>query len=134
MQDRKRLIRLAKRYSLDLFILFGSRAKGQEQKESDYDFAFYTKKVMRPETELELMDELIGLYETEKIDLVNINTNTDVSLRKDIFLEGELIYESSSGLFEDLAIKAWMDYVDFKPFIEERERSIGTLSGRLANG
>jgi uncharacterized protein len=108
-----RLIELAKKYNLLILVLFGSRAKGNFKKDSDYDFAFYTEKKISPQSENKLFNEIISLLKNENVDLININSNYDSKLRFEIFMRGILIYEKYKGLFADLRGRAFIDHNDF---------------------
>jgi predicted nucleotidyltransferase len=112
------LQKIAKKYDLDLMVLFGSRAKGGHNKNSDYDIAFW--KILSVDDEIRLFDEIMGILQCENIDLININKNHDVKLRYEIFFNGCVIYEKEKGLFQDLKGRAWIDYMDFKRFSSNR--------------
>lgn len=108
---RDSLIELAKYYQLDLLILFGSRVKGKSSKKSDYDLAFL-KKTISSNEELELIENLESLFKEEKFDFINLKTNDNPLLRKEIFFNGVCLYESEKFLFEKEKEIAYFDYVD----------------------
>jgi uncharacterized protein len=114
-KTREKLKNLAKKYNLDLLILFGSRAQKTNKKYSDFDLAFYKSDISTKE-EMRLFEDIINIIEFEKIDLVNISTNHNAKLRNEIFSKGQPIYQKRKGLFFELKGKAWIDYQDFRRF------------------
>ncbi|MBD3203665.1 hypothetical protein GF327_05180 [Candidatus Woesearchaeota archaeon] len=116
------LQKIAKKYNLLVLVLFGSRADNTYSKDSDFDFAFYTKKPMKTEKEISLYEDLVKILETEKIDIININTNHSPIVRKEIFFMGKPIYEVKNGFFDDLKWAAWFDYIDFQKYEVKRRK------------
>ena len=108
------------KYELVIFSLFGSRAKREFNKTSDYDFAFLPPKDFTNNDEENLFNDLMKILEDENIDLINISKNFDVKLRYDIFHKGVVIYEIRKSLFNELKHKSWIDYMDFKKFSNRR--------------
>ena len=115
---KNKLAKIAKKYNMLTFVLFGSYANNSTSKHSDLDLAFYTKKEMKYDKYMKLLDELYELIPINKIDLININTNDDPLLRYEIFKNGVCLYEKYENLFSELQNKAWFDYQDYKPFYD----------------
>ena len=69
-------------------VIFGSRARGDYQYNSDIDLAVYCLKPMPAGLSLDL-DEAAGIY---RIDVVDMNRLTNESLRKRIEEQGVEIY------------------------------------------
>ncbi|MFH1361829.1 MAG: nucleotidyltransferase domain-containing protein [bacterium] len=86
---------LLKRLGPSRIILFGSRAKKDHDKHSDFDFAIDCQKPdLSLQRELtEKIDKVRGLY---KVDLVYLNS-VDEEFRKIILETGELIYEQKGN-------------------------------------
>lgn len=105
------LVELAKKFELDLFVLFGSRAGHKSSKNSDYDLAFYKKNISVDE-QLNLIEELESIFEGKKFDLVDLEKNDNSVLRKDIFFKGVCLFEKKKFLFEKEKEIAYFDYVD----------------------
>ncbi|MFW6025006.1 MAG: type VII toxin-antitoxin system MntA family adenylyltransferase antitoxin [Candidatus Woesearchaeota archaeon] len=114
MKNSKKIKNLCKKYDVDLLILFGSRANNKHKNSSDYDIAFFSRNGLSNDDENILYKEIISVLNFEKLDLINLKKNHSVVLRNEIFSKGELIYESSEGLFKVIKTKVWMDYHDFK--------------------
>ena len=105
------LIKTAKYFELDLFVLFGSRAGHKSSENSDYDLAFYKKNITVDE-QLDLLEELESLFDGKKFDLVDLEKNDNPILRKDIFFKGVCIFEKKKFLFEKEKEIAYFDYID----------------------
>lgn len=107
---------LPKKYGLNIFILFGSFALGTNKENSDVDLAFFPKKELSVKDENLLFEEIISILSFEKVDLVNLNTHFSHFLRNEIFSKGVCIYEEKKGLFNNLKVKAWMDFIDYNKY------------------
>jgi len=120
---------LVKNYDLDLFILFGSRAKGSSNANSDYDFAYLGN--LSFDDKLSLLGDLTAFFKTDSIDLVNISKKHSIFFRFEIFNFAKLIFESKLGLFSRCRTAARIDYIDFKPQFNLRQEMIRKKVGAL---
>ena len=86
---------LLKRLNPSRIILFGSRAKNDHDKHSDFDFAIDCQKpdISLQRELVEEIDKIRGLY---KVDLVYLNA-VDQEFKTIILETGELIYESKGN-------------------------------------
>ena len=112
------LKKIAKKYDLKLFILFGSRAKKKEKKNSDWDLAFYPTKDFNAQDEMNLFNDIISLLNDEKVDLLNLKKSKKLHVINNVFQKGELIYEKDKGLFDKKKWDAWFDFQDFKKYYD----------------
>ncbi|OGJ43007.1 hypothetical protein A3B60_01025 [Candidatus Peregrinibacteria bacterium RIFCSPLOWO2_01_FULL_39_12] len=87
---------------IKLAYLFGSQAKGNAGKLSDYDFAVYLDEqeansknslIKRTDIKLELMAKLQSALKAEKIDIVILNDTDQPELKYHIIQDGKLIYQ-----------------------------------------
>ena len=117
-KKKNELKKLAKKYNLTVLILFGSRNNNTSNKNSDFDFAYFSQKPLK-ENKFKLWSELETIF--KKVDLIELNTTDSIILRYEIFNEGTCIYENKEGIFEDLAGNAWIDYQDNKTYFNEYE-------------
>jgi predicted nucleotidyltransferase len=97
--------------NIDLMILFGSQAKKRTRADSDFDLA------VKPSREctldkLRLIYKLGELFGTDFLDLVILTCDMDAVLLREIFMEGNFLYESVPGLFEKEKLRAWKIYLD----------------------
>lgn len=109
--QKSKLVELAKKYKLDLLILFGSRATGRANKNSDFDLAFLKFSLTEKE-EISLFDEIGDIFEEKNFDLVNLEKNHNIVLRQQIFQHGICLYESFKYLFEKEKEYTYLDYID----------------------
>lgn len=124
------LTQLSKNFDLNLLILFGSRAKGNFTTKSDFDFAILPPKDFSNEQQEAFFFELMKLFQTENIDLINISKTTDVKVRNEIFQSGFLVYENKQSYFSDLKARAFIDYIDFQKF---RKNSLDLVKQRVTH-
>ncbi|MFW5705048.1 MAG: hypothetical protein ACOCXG_04370, partial [Nanoarchaeota archaeon] len=68
------------------------------------------------------LNEEITTLLNNKIDLINLEENTNVTLHLEIFQKGICIYESHKHIFENKKERSFFNYIDFK-----------TLYGHLEN-
>jgi len=82
---------IADKYSVSKIILFGSRARGDNNQKSDIDLAIYTL----PEftNKGHFISEMEDIETLLKIDMVFVNNDTDKKLVENIQKDGVVIYE-----------------------------------------
>ena len=84
--------KIASKYKIEKVVLFGSRARGDNSRVSDYDIAICGN-------ELSPIDKALFSFDIEeistlkKIDIVFVDESLDDELIKNITKEGEVIYE-----------------------------------------
>lgn len=117
--ELKELKKLGKKYDLRVLVLFGSRAKGTHKKDSDYDIAFYPKKNFTTKDEINLFNEILGIINSDKVDLINLEKPKNYLLVKNIFFEGYCLFEHNDGLFNKMRGDSWFMYNDFKKYYDE---------------
>lgn len=100
--------------------LFGSRADGTANEDSDYDFAILTDTSYPQDDGINLImglkEEMQALLEKE-VDLVLLN-KASIEFRFLVIKYGRLIFSANEDKrtdFEDIVIR---DYLDFKPFLD----------------
>lgn len=119
--DNKELIKnIAKKYNIDSVGIFGSRARGDNRDDSDYDIFVIG--------DLSLDMELIFEEELEKylgfnVDVIKLNKDTDKILSKNIINEGSVIY-SDNDSFENFYNEVERFFIDNSDFIKIRERDL----------
>lgn len=90
---------------LELLVLFGSRARGDEREDSDWDFGYLGSSHFDPEA---LRAALVERLNTERIDLVDLQ-RAGGQLRFRAARDGRAIVEHSAGEFA----RFWFDAVSF---------------------
>lgn len=119
---------IAEKYSLELLLLFGSRAEGTENPKSDFDVAYLSQKDLDLEKESRLIIELAPVFKSENIDLVNIK-NASPLLFFAIFQKCRILYEKDSSVFPRLRAYSFKKYVETKPLYAEKFRRLKLKQG-----
>jgi len=105
----------AKYPEIKLVYFFGSRAEKREGPKSDYDFAVYLDEKDRKkmfDIKSLLMDELSRALETDKVDIVVLNTAESPEIKYQIIKYGKLIYEKEPYriLVEPRILQTYFDF------------------------
>lgn len=120
---------------LRLLVLFGSRARGEDDPSSDWDFAFLSESDRPPERKafwfpgLDLLDTLSKLLHIsdETIDLVDLSHCSDI-LAHFVARDGQVIYEKTPGEFAHFQQQALKSKAELKQFRQtQRENVLQTL-------
>lgn len=122
--DKKKLRGVARRFKLDLIILFGSMVRRQQKKGSDLDLAVRTGIKDRSfEWEFGLIRALIESLDEANLDLIILN-EADSLLLFEIASEGVPLYEKKEGLFVDFQVYAVKRNNDARKFYRLEEEYI----------
>jgi uncharacterized protein len=121
--------------NLKLLILFGSRARGDADPSSDWDFAFlYDSTFSKPEKSfwfpgsdiLDTLSTLLNLPDND-IDLVDLSHCSEM-LAHFISRDGQLIYEKNPGEFANFQQQSLKTPAELKQFRQDqRENVLQTL-------
>lgn len=102
--------------------LFGSRAVGSANKNSDYDIAVYLQENISPKDFFDIRMNLIRkvgkVLSTDKLDLVLLNQIKSSFFKFVIIKEGDLIFDNNYPLRIDVELKIIQAYQDYKPTID----------------
>ncbi len=90
---------------IELFMFFGSRARGDAHENSDWDFGYIATKDFDPQ---ELHTKLILCLRTDRVDLVNLS-RANGQLRYRVAKDGKKLFESRKGAYEHF----WQESVNF---------------------
>ncbi|HEY5585315.1 MAG TPA: nucleotidyltransferase domain-containing protein [Ruminiclostridium sp.] len=83
--------KITEKYAISKIVLFGSRARGDNNTKSDIDLAIYT--LPKFTNKGNFAADIEDLETLLKIDTVFINSDTDEKLIKNIQIEGVVLYE-----------------------------------------
>jgi len=114
-----------KELQVGLVYLFGSRACGQANERSDYDFAVLLSPNLSKEERFELRLQLIGLFSqlTKKnVDVVVFNDLASLFFQYVIIREGALLYQKSEEERIEFEERLLSRYFDFEPFLDQYNR------------
>lgn len=98
---------------ITLFMLFGSRARGDAKERSDWDFAYIADDRF---DQLALFAKLTALLKTDNVDLVNLSKVSGL-LRYRVAKDGKLLYQSHTGQYEKFWLQAVTFWCDAGPII-----------------
>ena len=89
------VVRIVKKYLPDVrIILFGSRAKGSDRPNSDFDFAIDTNKKVSATVKFSILDELEALPTLKLIDIIYLN-EVDEEFKEIVLKTGKVVYDGS---------------------------------------
>ncbi|WP_416669148.1 type VII toxin-antitoxin system MntA family adenylyltransferase antitoxin [Egbenema bharatensis] len=117
--------------SLKLIVLFGSRARGDDDRSSDWDFAFLSESTLNHKSKsfwfsgAALMDTLSHLagISYDDIDLVDLSRCSEV-LAHFIARDGLLIYEKTPGEFAQFQRRALKTQAELEEFRHSQREQV----------
>lgn len=113
-------IEIAKKYNIDSIGLFGSRARGDFNEQSDYDIFIIGNIDLN--TELRLEYDLEKKLDSE-VDVIKINNETDKMFLKNILNEA-IVFLDDKGKFNSTYREIEEFFIENSDFIELRERDL----------
>ena len=108
--------RLVKEFNILLIYVFGSYAKETNTENSDLDIGILTEGNTSLMIRLSILDEFVGIFGREDIDLIMLNDVNEV-LRFQVIKYGKLIYAKDlthKVLFESRTMSEYMDMEHFR--------------------
>ncbi|MCK5320937.1 nucleotidyltransferase domain-containing protein [Candidatus Parcubacteria bacterium] len=119
---KQQLDRIAKKYKINTFYIFGSQATGKAGKLSDYDFAVLMDDKILPEKygdyQIKIISELLRLIKADHIDLVILNDKKiPLLLKYNVIKEGKILFEKNKSNRVDLEVnilRRWLDWQYFE--------------------
>jgi uncharacterized protein len=119
------------------FLVFGSAVTGKLQPLSDVDLAVLLDAGMNKsqlfDKELELRLKISQILESEEFDLVNMNL-APARFIHNILSEGKLLFCKNNLILADFIEKNAREYLDFKYYREEFDRTFRELLTAKYNG
>ena len=122
------LKRFSEEHGIMLIILYGSRADGTADEDSDWDVAVMFRRGQRPQDWLRVFSLLQSFFEPE-LDLAEVSSDSDPLFRWEVFREGIPLYQDEPGRFDREFFAAQKVYWDTEKFrrmewemIEEKYR------------
>ena len=96
---------------LEVLLLFGSRARGDASKASDWDLGFIADDAVDVPT---LLGAIVLAVGTDRVDLVDLNRASGL-LRFRAAQDGDTLFESSPGAADDFRLHAARFWCDAEP-------------------
>ncbi len=122
--DPQLLSRFCGQHGISLLLLFGSRAKGAERPDSDFDLAVLRDPGANEEGNL--LTEIMFLFGTGLVHLVDLR-HGDPLLNYHIAHDGLVLYEDEPGRFARFAVRALQDHEDARKFFEAEARFLENI-------
>ncbi|MBI2644843.1 nucleotidyltransferase domain-containing protein [Candidatus Uhrbacteria bacterium] len=119
ISKKKTITEIARKYSLSLLVLFGSRATGKALPSSDIDIAFQSKKTLSLAQETALAYDLSLFFANDAIDIVNLKKTSPLLLYA-IFKDGKVLYEAQKFIFAHMRGYAFKQFVEAAPLYRDQ--------------
>lgn len=133
MTDIKIDPNLCKKFNIKLMYLFGSQAKGNAAKQSDFDIAvLFSEKVDKSDflNEVAYLKEDLRSYFRNEVDIVPLN-NAGSLLKYEVISNGQLLYAEDERFRLDFEVLSVKEYIDDKYM---RDIYYKALSERVEKG
>lgn len=122
--------KIARKYKLELLLLFGSRADGKASPDSDFDVAYLAKADLDLNREAKLITDLAPAFSSDNIDLVNLRKATPL-LFYSITTQCQVMFQADDMIFPTMRAYAFKKYVETKPL---RQLQYEKLKARIGLG
>lgn len=120
LQTRARIESLAGQHpGLELFVLYGSRARGEAHAGSDWDFGFLGSNV----DVLALQADLVAAVGTDDVDVVDL-ARCSALLAFHAARDGVLVFQRRPEAFEEFQIHATSRWLDMEPVVRAAHREV----------
>jgi len=106
---------LLEKYNIKLIYIFGSYAKGKNDKNSDLDIAVLLEKGYNPLDKLSLIGDFIDIFKRNDIDLVILNDANPV-LEHQVIKYGKLVYMKDEDVKVFYEVRVLKEYMDMEYF------------------
>lgn len=123
IEIKPKIEKLTEKYGLSFLLLFGSRASGKTHARSDFDIAYLSKKPMDLMDEARLICDLMPVFRSDKVDLVNLK-NAPPLLMKRVFDQHQALFCADRAQYFAYQMYALRSYIEAKPLFELRSLSI----------
>jgi predicted nucleotidyltransferase len=116
------------RSTIELAVLFGSRARGTSTARSDFDIGVRAPREVTlayadlGRLQVELSDRIAG-----SVDVVDLRT-PDAIFRREVVLAARVLFERAPGAWIDFVSTTLIDYDDIAPFLPELVRGVARAS------
>lgn len=109
--------------SIEVCVVFGSRARGSDHPGSDFDLAVKPMAMPAPLERVAWQSQLEQIVDAE-VSLVVLTVDTDPVLGWEIARDGKLVYECEEGRWMGERARLWHLYNDALPFRRALDESL----------
>ncbi|MEC8221256.1 MAG: nucleotidyltransferase domain-containing protein [Nanoarchaeota archaeon] len=113
----QQLIKIAQKYDLDYFILFGSHAQNKDKLSSDFDLA-YKKKTISDDDQFNLLEDIQSIFKDKAFDLVRLELKTSEVLKYEILWRGYCFYSKNFEQYREERENVYFTYIDSFALLE----------------
>ncbi|MFZ2975205.1 MAG: nucleotidyltransferase domain-containing protein [Candidatus Moraniibacteriota bacterium] len=110
---------IAKKYNLQLLLLFGSQVSGKTHPMSDFDFGYIGEKKLNYKERSALANELSKLVKFSAVEVIDLK-NGSPFLLKEIIKNNQVFFEEN-GAYADFYTTATRIYFDAEPIFKLQE-------------
>ena len=122
-EKSKEIGEIARKYGLDMVVLFGSQATGRTHSKSDVDIGYTAPQSLELDVRFKITNEFSRLLQRDDVEFVDLRRISPV-MKKIIADEGVALYERIPGMFALFRMYAFKLYVETKALRELRYRSL----------
>lgn len=113
--QKKNIAKIAKKHGLELALLFGSFASGENRKDSDLDIAVLGKKEISFKKSIDLTNEFTKVFH-KNIDLAVLNHANPLLLHQ--VEQNSILLSGKEEKFFEFKLRAFRRYHDYAPYFE----------------
>jgi predicted nucleotidyltransferase len=92
---------LARKYNLDVILIFGSQARGEARRGSDMDIALYGRQTFSETEKIQLIYEFCEIFHMDDIDLVDLRSASPL-LKKEVLSSYKILFQKDPMLLYQL--------------------------------
>ena len=133
--DKKKIAEIMEKHGVIVGYLFGSAARGKMGPLSDIDVAVLFDEFLNIENQESLLEDIRSAvahsFGKEKVDVINLNQETNPVLRYEAVLEGEVVFVRDISIKARLARAVLREYEDTRYL---RETSYRILREQIKSG
>ncbi len=112
--NKERLKNLCQKYNIQLIILHGSYATGNEEGKSDIDIGILGREKLDLNNQLNILNDFSEVF-GDKFDPVFLN-GAEPLISYQVAIHGKPLFEETEGIFQRFRIQAVARYMDSKKF------------------
>ncbi len=132
-QLKSKLNMLVSFYNIKLLYVFGSYAKNKSNKKSDLDIAILLEDGYNPTIKLNIIGELVDIFNRDDVDLVILN-NANPVLKHQIIKHGIVLYEESEETKVYFEVRVLKEYMDMEHFRKTQMKYVKEWFHALGDG
>lgn len=132
-QLKSKLNMLVSLYNIKLLYVFGSYAKNKSNRKSDLDIAILLEDGYNPTIKLNIIGELVDIFNRDDVDLVILN-NANPVLKHQIIKHGIVLYEESEEIKVNFEVRVLKEYMDMEHFRKNQMKYVKEWFHALGDG